>query len=61
MANRYTDNSVSLSASELYCERDDRVLFERLNLTVKNGDLLQLAGPNGAGKTTQLRLLVGLN
>ncbi|MDP2609161.1 MULTISPECIES: cytochrome c biogenesis heme-transporting ATPase CcmA [unclassified Oceanobacter] len=61
MANRYTDNSVSLSASELYCERDDRVLFERLNLTVKNGDLLQLAGPNGAGKTTLLRLLVGLN
>ncbi|MDP2549015.1 cytochrome c biogenesis heme-transporting ATPase CcmA [Oceanobacter sp. 4_MG-2023] len=61
MANRYTDNSVSLSASELYCERDDRVLFERLNLTVKNGDLLQLAGPNGAGKTTLLRLLAGLN
>ncbi|MFK4752239.1 cytochrome c biogenesis heme-transporting ATPase CcmA [Oceanobacter antarcticus] len=61
MANRYSDNSVSLSATQLYCERDDRVLFDRLNLAVNNGDLLQLAGPNGAGKTTLLRLLAGLN
>ncbi len=53
--------AVSLEAIELYCERDDRVLFENLSLQVKNGDLVQLSGPNGAGKTTLLRLLAGLN
>ena len=50
-----------LSASELYCERDDRVLFEGLSLSISDGELIQLAGPNGAGKTTLLRLLAGLN
>ncbi|WP_221796933.1 cytochrome c biogenesis heme-transporting ATPase CcmA [Oceanobacter mangrovi] len=61
MLDRYDNNSVSLSATDLYCERDDRVLFESLSFAVGNGDLLQLAGPNGAGKTTLLRLLAGLN
>jgi len=53
--------TIDLEARQLFCERDDRVLFEDLNLRVRNGDLLQLAGPNGAGKTTLLRLLSGLN
>lgn len=52
---------VLLQARELCCERDDRILFEGLNLQLSNGELLQLAGPNGAGKTTLLRLLAGLN
>ena len=53
--------TIDLEARQLFCERDDRVLFDELDLRVKNGDLLQLAGPNGAGKTTLLRLLSGLN
>ena len=61
MLDRFDNNSVSLSAADLFCERDDRVLFESLSFSVGNGDLLQLAGPNGAGKTTLLRLLAGLN
>ncbi|MCY0963755.1 cytochrome c biogenesis heme-transporting ATPase CcmA [Parathalassolituus penaei] len=61
MALSFAADSVSLSARQLLCERDDRVLFENLDLDVRNGDLLQLAGPNGAGKTTLLRLLAGLN
>ena len=52
---------IDLQARQLLCERDDRVLFEQLDVAVGNGDLLQLAGPNGAGKTTLLRLLAGLN
>ncbi len=50
-----------LSAHQVSCERDDRILFENLSLTVKSGDLIQLVGPNGAGKTTLLRLMAGLN
>lgn len=52
---------VDLQAVALFCERDDRELFSELSVTVRGGDLLQLAGPNGAGKTTLLRLLAGLN
>ena len=61
MLDRYDNNSVSLAATDLFCERDDRVLFESLSFAIGNGDLLQLAGPNGADKTTLLRLLAGLN
>ena len=57
----FDSNSVLLEAQDLYCERDDRVLFSDFNIAIKNGDLVQLSGPNGAGKTTLLRLLAGLN
>lgn len=61
MSTPFAPDSVDLIARSLYCERDDRVLFDNLDLQVSNGRLLQLAGPNGAGKTTLLRLLSGLN
>ncbi len=37
-----------------------RPAVDRLNLTVKAGELYALLGPNGAGKTTTLRLVAGL-
>jgi heme exporter protein A len=52
---------VLLEARQLYCERDERVLFTRLSLSLQEGELLQIEGPNGAGKTTLLRALSGLN
>ena len=61
MTARYGSTPIALQAVQLRCERDDRVLFDGLDVQVRNGDLLQLAGPNGAGKTTLLRLLAGLN
>lgn len=33
---------------------------DRLNLTVKRGEVYGFLGPNGAGKTTTLRMLLGL-
>ena len=43
------------------CERDDRVLFEHLALTVAPGQAVQVRGANGAGKTTLLRCIAGLH
>lgn len=59
-SNRFTDYC-DLIAHNVSCERDDRILFENLSLSVQKGDLIQLVGPNGAGKTTLLRLMAGLN
>jgi heme exporter protein A len=50
-----------LTVSNLGCERDERVLFERLSFAVMPGMLLQVQGANGSGKTTLLRILAGLN
>lgn len=52
---------VLLQARDLFCERDDRVLFCDLSFSVHAGELLQVQGSNGSGKTTLLRILCGLN
>ncbi len=46
-----------LELTDLRCERDERVLFEHLSLTVNAGDVVQIEGPNGSGKTSLLRIL----
>lgn len=38
----------------------DFTALDRLDLTVKKGEILGYLGPNGAGKTTTIRLLLGL-
>jgi heme exporter protein A len=50
-----------LRVESLFCERDERVLFERLDFTVSQGEIIQIEGPNGSGKTTLLRILSGLS
>src|SRR5690606_13158446 len=52
---------VMLTVSNLYCERDERVLFADLAFAVEAGSLWQIQGANGSGKTTLLRILAGLN
>ena len=45
----------------LSCQRDQRDLFEPLNLVVGPGECIELLGPNGSGKSTLLRTLAGLH
>lgn len=45
----------------LTCIREDRILFEALNVNAYSGDIIQVEGPNGAGKTSLLRILSGLS
>ncbi len=42
------------------CKAFDRPAVDRLDLTVRAGELYALLGPNGAGKTTTLRMVAGL-
>jgi ATP-binding cassette subfamily F protein 3 len=37
----------------------DDVLFEDVNLTLRDGERVVLTGPNGSGKTTLLRIIMG--
>ena len=50
-----------LDVKNLYCERDERILFSHLSFSVNQGEVVQIEGQNGSGKTTLLRILCGLN
>ena len=54
-------DKIMLAARELFCERDERVLFKNLNFDLAEGRVLQVQGSNGSGKTTLMRILCGLN
>ncbi|MBU2869229.1 cytochrome c biogenesis heme-transporting ATPase CcmA [Colwellia sp. E2M01] len=50
-----------ISASNLTCIREERLLFDALSFEVHPGNIVQVEGPNGSGKTSLLRILSGLS
>lgn len=49
-----------LEGKDLACVRGERTLFDHLNFTLHEGELLLVQGANGSGKTSLLRMLCGL-
>jgi len=50
-----------LEVKDLFCERDERILFDNFSMQVNAGEVVQIIGQNGSGKTTLLRILCGLS
>ncbi len=51
---------MSLTVSNLSCQRGGRPIFASLSFDIADGQAMVLRGPNGAGKSTLLRVLAGL-
>ena len=49
-----------LTASDLSCQRGERLLFRGLSLALDAGEACQITGANGVGKSSLIRIVAGL-
>ena len=55
-----TAQDALLAAENLSVQLNGQLALDRIDLSIKEGEILTVIGPNGAGKTTLLRALLGL-
>lgn len=55
-----TYKDISVNLQNVSKKIREKVLFERLNLTVNSGQCLAVTGANGSGKSTLLKMIAGL-
>ena len=48
-----------ISVTNVYVQYGDRILLDRINVTIGNRDKVGLVGRNGAGKSTLLKIIAG--
>jgi NitT/TauT family transport system ATP-binding protein len=48
-----------IEVKNLWKSYDDKVVLERLNLTIEDGEFVAIVGASGCGKTTFLRMILG--
>jgi ABC-2 type transport system ATP-binding protein len=53
-------HEIVVQTRELTKRYGDRLAADRVDLTVRRGEVYGFLGPNGAGKTTTLRMILGL-
>ena len=49
-----------LIGEDLALIRGGRLLFERLDISLSQGEAIHVTGPNGSGKSSLIRLIAGL-
>ena len=51
---------MNIEIKDIHKRFGDFVALDKVNLTIRQGELLALLGPSGSGKTTLLRIIAGL-
>lgn len=53
-------NNPLVTIDNLTVRFDDRLVVDRVNLSLHRGDIITIIGPNGAGKTTLIKAVLGI-
>lgn len=53
-------STLTLSISDLFIERSERLLCKSLSFDVQSGEIVHIVGENGAGKSSLLKVIAGI-
>ena len=51
---------MEISVNSASCYKNDNLIFNDINLTLKNSDIALISGSNGSGKTTLIKSICGI-